>query len=247
MDISYIPFSFPNITNVKCIFQTRMGGYSKGAYGGGNISFATADNREDVLKNRQSLQQTVGCELSELSQVHGDGLIFDPEPIGMEQIPKYEADGQATNKSGLGLMIKTADCQPILFCHKNGQHIMAIHAGWRGNRIEFIQSAVQRFCEKYTLLPKDILAVRGPSLGPQVSEFVNFESEWGQDFANWFNNIDKTMDLWSLTRHQLMQAGLLPAHIFGLDMCTYTMEKSFFSYRKEKLSGRQSSVIWINN
>ncbi len=245
MDISYIPFAFPNVPRVHCIFQTRVGGFSKNAYGGGNISFATADDKACVLKNRQSLQKTIGHELSELSQVHGDKLVFDPKPINMDAIPIYEADGQATSKCGLGLIIKTADCQPILICHKAGGHIMALHVGWRGNRCEFILSAVQKFCENYKILAKDLLAVRGPSLGPPMAEFINFDAEWGDEFKPWYSAQEKTMDLWTLTRHQLQQAGILPAQIFGLDMCTMTMDEQFFSYRKEKSSGRQASVIWI--
>ncbi len=246
MGISFIPFNFPHIPRVHCIFQTRMGGHSTGDYGGGNISFSTNDDRALVLKNRLSLQKTIGHELSELYQVHGDNLIFDPKPISMEQAPIYEADGQATNKSGLGLIIKTADCQPILISHKKGTHIMALHVGWRGNACEFILSAVQRFCENYKILPKDLMAVRGPSLSPPMAEFINFNAEWKKDFAPWFSAQEKTMDLWGLTRHQLQQAGLEKSNIFGLDLCTYSMEELFFSYRKVKESGRQASVIWIS-
>ncbi len=245
MDISYIPFTFPNVPKVRAIFQTRVGGVSQNAYGGGNISFSTDDDKQCILKNRQSLEKTVGHNLSELFQIHGDNLIFDPEPIAMDALPKYEADGQATSKSGLGLIIKTADCQPILICHKAGGHIMALHVGWRGNRCAFILSAIHKFCENYNLLAKDLLAVRGPSLGPPMAEFINFDSEWGNEFKPWFSVHEKTMDLWSLTRHQLQQAGLLSANIFGLDMCTVSMNELFFSYRVEKQSGRQASIIWI--
>ncbi len=247
MDISYIPFQFPYIPRVKCIFQTRVGGVSKLAYGGGNIAFATNDDKDCILSNRLSLQKSIGHELSELYQVHGDNLVFEPEPISMEQSPRYEADGQATSKSGLGLIIKTADCQPILISHKQGTHIMALHVGWRGNRCEFIQSAVQRFCENYKILPQDLMAVRGPSLSPPRAEFVNFDAEWGKSFEQWFSIHSKTMDLWGLSRHQLQKAGVLPANIFGLDMCTASMNDLFFSYRMEKLSGRQASVIWIES
>ena len=246
MPVTVIPFRFPGLSGVRCAFQTRVGGASAGAYGGGNISFATADDRAAVAANRRSLHTVLGVDgLAELSQVHGDALVFEPEPVAAEGIPVHEADGHATSRPGLGLVIKTADCQPILLAHTGGRHVAALHAGWRGNRINFPGTAVARFCERYALHPRDIMAVRGPSLGPDMAEFINFSTEWGQDFAAWFDAQRQRMDLWSLTRRQLQEAGLLPSRIFGLDMCTATMHDLFFSYRREKASGRQASVIWI--
>ena len=246
MAVTFWDFRFPGLCGVRCIFQTRVGGHSVGAYGGGNISFATEDERGCVQRNRRALQQGLGLTaMAELSQVHGDALVFEPEAVPVDGLSSYEADGHATSRRGLGLMIKTADCQPILLAHAGGQHIMALHAGWRGNRMDFPGSAVRRFCEHYRLNPQDLLAVRGPSLGPDMSEFVNFEQEWGADFAPWFDACQRTMDLWSLTRHQLQEAGLRPSRIFGLDCCTATMNELFFSYRREKASGRQASIIWL--
>ncbi len=245
MDISYIPFNFPSVSNIQCLFQTRIGGYSQNAYGGGNISFSTEDVHEHVLQNRVSLHRIIGYDFCELLQVHGCELIFNPSLTPLDKQPTIKADGQATDKPGLALLIKTADCQPILLCHKKGRHIMALHVGWRGNKNEFILSAIDQFCAQYALLPQDLLAVRGPSLGPQQAEFINFSTEWNDDFKPWYFEFDKTMDLWSLSRNQLQKAGLMPQCIFGLDMCTATMNDLFFSYRKEKLSGRQASAIWI--
>ncbi len=253
MDITGIPFSFPGLEKVQCLFQTRIGGASAGAYGGGNISYVTKDVPEAVCQNRVALQAKVGHPFCELSQVHGDALIFEPQPTLVEAARTSagnvlpEADGQATHKAGLALMIKTADCQPILIAHKSGQYIMALHVGWRGNKIAFIESAIGRFCQHYAIVPQDLFAVRGPSLGPTVAEFVHFSQEWGQEFLPWYDTAHKTMDLWNLTRHQLQQAGVLAQHIFGLDLCTYTMREHFFSYRQEKESGRQASLIWIKS
>lgn len=246
MALSYIPFVFPGIANVRCAFQSRVGGHSAGAYGGGNLSFVTKDKRADVIANRQDLHHDLGLEhIAELSQVHGDVFHYEPEAVGIEQAPVLEGDGFATSRKGLALMIKTADCQPVLLAHRSGGCVAALHVGWRGNRINFAASAVQRFCEHYAVQACDLMAVRGPSLGPTMAEFVHFQDEWGDTFSPWFQRDSRTMDLWSLTRFQLEQAGLLSTHIYGLDLCTYTMHEHFFSYRYEKESGRQGSLIWI--
>ncbi len=248
MDITYIPFSFPNIKKVRCIFQTRTGGSSKGAYGGGNIIYTPADEQSNVLANRTALQRAVGHGFSELAQVHGDYVLFEPEltPVeGMQNAKLPEGDGLASSKVGHALMVKSADCQPILIAHKDGKHIMALHVGWRGNRIEFIGTAIAQFCKHYNLIPTDLSAVRGPSLGPLCAEFINFDTEWGTDYEKWYNPQTKTMNLWELTRHQLHTAGLELSNIYGIDMCTYTMQNEFFSFRQEEQSGRQGSLIWI--
>ena len=249
--MSFIPFDFPGIPGVRCVFQTREGGLSQGPYRDGNISYTVGDEPLTVSGNRIRLASRLGLKhFAELQQVHGDTFLFEPEPapLGCTAVPPVfpEGDGFATTTPGLGLLIKTADCQPLLIAHRDGRHVAALHVGWRGNRIGFIESAIQRFCDHYQLQPADLMAVRGPSLGPAHAEFVNFTSEWGQDFSRWYSERDKTMNLWALTFDQLRAAGLPEANLFGINVCTYTSEESFFSFRRERVCGRQASLIWID-
>lgn len=249
MSVSYIPFVFPGVPQVRCAFQTRAGGVSLGAFGGGNISFNVHDDPAHVAANRRSLLESLRPQgmtaWAELMQVHGDGFVFEPEAVPCETSVTAEGDGMATARPGLALLIKTADCQPILIAHKSGAYIAAMHAGWRGNRCDFPITGVARFCERYGLEPHDLLAVRGPSLGPGKAEFVNFDREWGEPYRPWFDADGKTMDLWGLTRSQLERAGLLPRNIYGLDLCTAGNNGQFFSYRCARSSGRQASLVWI--
>jgi len=247
--VSCIPFAFPGVPRVRCAFHTRPGGVSLGGFGGGNIAFSVEDDPAHVAANRRSLLELLQPQglnaWAELYQVHGDGMVFEPEPVACETAVTEPGDGMATARPGLGLLIKTADCQPILLAHKSGAYIAAMHAGWRGNRCDFPVTGVARFCERYGLEPRDLLAVRGPSLGPGNAEFINFAREWGDQYLPWFDADSKTMDLWGLTRHQLERAGLPARSIFGLDLCTASNDNQFFSYRREKRSGRQASLIWI--
>ncbi len=250
MLLDFIPFVFPGIPGVRCAFQTRSGGYSKGPYEEGNISYTVGDDPLDVSDNRINLAASLELPyLAEVHQVHGDVLVFEPDAVALDRSPvppaMPEGDGLATTRPGLGLVIKTADCQPVLVAHRDGRHVAALHVGWRGNRIAFIQSAIAAFCARYDLRPQDLSAVRGPSLGPERSEFVNFATEWGEEFADWFDRSQKTMNLWELTRSQLQEAGLRRERIFGLDLCTWSLPEKFFSYRRERVCGRQASVIWI--
>jgi hypothetical protein len=144
-------------------------------------------------------------------------------------------------------MVKTADCQPVLLAHESGRFVAGLHVGWRGNKINFPAGGVRVFCEHYGLRPEELFAVRGPSLGPEQAEFVNFAQDFGPGFEPWYRPETRTMDLWALTRHQLVQAGLRPDRVHGLELCTRTREREFFSYRRDKTTGRQAGIVWIRS
>lgn len=244
MAVQLISFMFPGIPGVRCAFQTRPS--DAGDAFAGNISLSATCPRAQTERHRAELAAAFGVPgMAELHQVHGDMTVFDPEPLDAGTAPACEGDGMATQRPGLALMIKTADCQPILLAHRSGRYVAALHVGWRGNRINYPMTGVRAFCAKYGLDPADVLAVRGPSLGPAAAEFVNFNAEWGPEFVAWFDARQHSMDLWRLTRDQLLRAGLLEKHLFSLDLCTFSLPACFFSYRRDKHSGRQASIIQI--
>lgn len=248
MELNY--FEFPGIPGVGCVFCGRADAVIPYA---GNISFAVEDRPANVRANREWLLDALGSyglqSWSECTQVHGNQLILDALETDCLIDPGELAcaDGMTTCKTGLGLMIKTADCQPILLTDTTGSHIMALHAGWRGNRINFPASAVRKFCQHYGLCPADLWAVRGPSLGPDAAEFLNFDTEWGTSFKPWYSEATRKMNLWGLTRYQLEAAGIPGSHVFGLDICTFDNAHKYFSYRRQKQTGRQASLIWIKS
>ena len=248
MPLNFIFFRFPGVPHVCCAFQSR-GEQTEDVFAGGNVSLAVGDEPERVTACRAELAPTLGLEcVAELQQVHGDRIFFEPGKELMlrpDEAPKTEGDGLASSRYGLGLLIKTADCQPVFLAHESGRFVAALHVGWRGNRMDFPGSAVQAFCTRYGCAPKELFAVRGPSLGPAAAEFIHFEREWGADYAPWFDAGRRSMDLWRLTRRQLEQTGVFPARIFGLDLCTASLPQ-FFSYRRDKVTGRQANVIWRN-
>lgn len=239
LEAGIIEFAFPGLPNVGCAFTSALTG---------NLSLTEqldAAERGKVPQTRAALLQRLQIERwSELKQVHGDGFIENPAPTPVEEAPSLEADGASTARANLALVIKTADCQPILLTNTKGTAVAALHVGWRGNVINFPASGVRAFCNAYGLHPSEVLAVRGPSLGPSAAEFVNFEREWPPKFRAWFQAETKTMHLWSLTKHQLQQVGLLPSHIFSLDLCTWSLPHVFYSYRRGH-ADRQGALIWL--
>ncbi len=249
-DSGLIPFAFPGLPGVRCAFTTRaLGagiGHSAAPYDSLNLSFDVGDDPAHVAANRAALAGRLGlAQWCELRQVHGDALHIEPEPTALTAAASLEGDALATGKQGLALAIKTADCQPVLLAHEAGRFVAALHVGWRGNVINLPGTAVARLCAHYGCAPRELLAVRGPSLGPAASEFTRFALEFGEEFMAFFDRREETVDLWRLTRHQLEAAGLEPARIFGIDRCTHAEARDFFSYRRQRPCGRMLSLIWL--
>lgn len=236
-------FQFPGIASVRCLFTGR------GQAGGlaGNISFkadaaSAREARAEILAAAAPLGLTA---VAECRQVHGVKILREPQAGDFTggYLPLEDADGMMTAGEGVGLLIKTADCQPILLCDAAGEHIMALHCGWRGNRQHFPTLAISSFCACYGLRPEEIYAVRGPSLG--FAQFENFAAEWDASFAPWYDEGRHTMDLWQLTAAQLAEAGVPRRHIYSLDICTWANADACFSWRRHRDSGRQGALIWI--
>lgn len=243
MSLELLEFRFPGVDNVRCVFTTRRGGKSQGRFAQANMSLEVGDDEEAVRANREELRRALGLAAwQELVQVHGQDMHMNLED-DFFSAPVLQGDGLCTGQSGHGLVIKTADCQAILLTDEDGLHVAALHCGWRGNAGNFPGNAVRRFCAGYGVDPAHVLAVRGPSLGPGKSEFVNFSSEWPPTFRSCFNPQTRRMDLWSLTRNQLMGAGIPARNIFSIDLCTASSGQ-FFSYRRDHVTGRQTGVIW---
>lgn len=256
MDLRLLPFRFPGIAGVGCAFQMALParpGASQAERG--NISLEAGscgadDEAERVIANRAALRDMLGLRgLAEVRQVHGVVTLFEPEEQELCRAPGYEADGLAASRAPerelTGLMIKTADCQPVLVAHRDGGHIMALHSGWRGSRLGYPRLAVEEFCEHYRLPARELSAVRGPSLGPGRAEFTRFGEEWGEEFTAFFDARTMCMDLWRLTREQLRRAGIPDERIYGIDLCTRSLADDFFSYRADRNCGRQASLIWL--
>jgi YfiH family protein len=244
MTPEFLDFRFPGISNVRCVFTTRGGGCSAGPWTGGNLSLEVGDDEGAVRANRAALRDALGVRAwQELRQVHGRDMHMDPEGDSFGG-PRLEGDGLATGRASHALVIKTADCQALLMADASGRHVAALHCGWRGNVLNFPGAGVLAFCDRYGLSPADIMVVRGPSLGPGRSEFVNFETEWGPAFAPYFDPDTRCMDLWTLTRDQLLAAGVPESRIFSLDICT-SSSPQFFSDRRDRITGRQAGIILI--
>ncbi len=156
---------------VHC-FTTRLGGVSEGALASLNLGIHRGDKPENVLENYRILGNAVGFSPEDLvfthqthtalvrsvgSKARGEGL-FRPVP--------GDYDGLTTNVPGVGLVVFTADCTPVLLYDPVRQAIGAVHAGWRGTAAGIAANAVRQMQERYGSATADLRAAIGPCIGP---------------------------------------------------------------------------------
>ncbi|HLB42205.1 MAG TPA: peptidoglycan editing factor PgeF [Gammaproteobacteria bacterium] len=188
-------------------------------------------------------------------------LLVPAEPIWIKQthgicvvkaVPENngrEADAVFTNEPHQVCAVTTADCLPLLICHRQGSCVAAIHAGWRGLAAGIIEATLDQLQQS----GEDLLVWMGPAIGPEKFEvgqdvYDAFTSQHSQSVrafipnhrGQWFAN------LYELAKIRLKLRGV--TQVVGGHFCTYTQQDLFFSYRRDKgTTGRMASMIWIEN
>jgi YfiH family protein len=236
--------------NVGALSTLRQGGVSRAPYddgaGGGGMNLGThvGDTPEHVLQNRALLRAMLPAEPAWLSQVHGTTLL---DAATARDVP--EADACIATQPGVVCAIQTADCLPVLFCDTQGRVVGAAHAGWRGLAAGVLENTLAGMRNAGA---GEILAWMGPAIGPECFEV-------GQDVLTAFAERDGDApaafrpiagqpgkylaDIYGLARTILRKAGV--ARIHGGGLCTVTDRSRFYSYRRDKTTGRMASLIWL--
>lgn len=260
-------------------FSTRPGGVSPTDIDNAdgekvlNLGAVEWDSRENVEENKRRFQSALGgtdLKLISLHQIHSDVVrSFDSAPHR-----QCKGDASATNRPGLLLGVRTADCAPVLVVDPGKRVVAAIHAGWRGTLQRIVTKAIGHMQMEFGCRPQDLLAAIGPTIGGCCYEVgTEVASAFAAKFANateffdelrtgdepnpsqWLNMMPPghqpppnkvLLDLKKANRSQLLEAGVREQNIFINDLCTSCRADFLFSYRKEHArSGRLMSAIGI--
>lgn len=232
--------------NIKAYSTTRHGGLSKAPFSSLNLGSHVGDDLTTVLLNRKSIQQSLQLpsEALWLTQTHSTLILHSDE-----HTQDKEADAIITNKKNHCLAIMTADCLPILLSNEKGTQIAAIHAGWKSLCNGIIEKTMARLNTKNDTF----MAWLGPCIsqkyfevGAEVREaFCQKSSSNADGFVK--NPITHNYHacLKTLARSQLMPLGV--TEVTQSQLCTYEHANDFFSYRREGITGRMATFIWIEN
>lgn len=233
---------WPSPPGVHALITTRLGGESTGPYASFNIAAHVGDNPRAVAANRARLRANLPAEPLWLSQVHGTRVVRAEEVA-----PGIEGDAAVAHSENKVLAVLTADCLPVLLCDRAGTAVGIAHAGWRGLAAGVIENTVVAMQRA----PEELLAFLGPAIGPAAYEvgnevrgaFVAPDADAASAFAP--RREGKLLaDLYALARRRLSKAGI--TSVFGGEHCTFNEPELFFSYRRDAITGRMASVIWLD-
>jgi YfiH family protein len=236
-----------DLPKVKHAVFLRHGGCSEGPFGSLNTGFHVSDKADHVQVNIERIEAQLQCEVPNWSNLvcgranHGKSIALVNERSPREVM---DVDGLITVTPGISLMMKHADCQVALFYDPKHHAAANIHAGWRGSVANIYHEAVQYMHQAFGSHPADLLVCISPSLGPDEAEFIHYRSELPEEF--WPFQVRPTyFDFWSISEYQLQAAGVLPHHIEVARLSTYSNPYDFYSYRRDKITGRHATCITL--
>ena len=239
-------YRFPGLAAIPALIHgvfTRQGGMSRGPYRSLNVSLDVGDLSRDVEENQRRVRRTLELEgLISATQVHGvkEAVITGGHVASPGEIP--EVDILITAQPGVGLVIKQADCQAVMFYDPEHRVVAHAHCGWRGQIGGILGETVALLTLNFGSRAEALQAAIGPGLGPCCAEFRNYQQEFPQKF--WKYQVRPNyFDLWQLSLDQLKEAGLKSENIEVAKLCTRCREEEFFSYRRDRVTGRQAAVI----
>lgn len=237
---------WPAPSRVRAVATTRTGGASTGPYASLNLGDHVGDDPDAVATNRRQLARALGLPAAPfwLRQVHGTAVVRAGD--GADE---PHADASIASAPGAVCAVLTADCLPVLFCDEEGRHVAAAHAGWRGLAAGVLEATVAALGASGAA-PQALLAWIGPAIGPAAYEvgddvrsaLVAAHPQSGVHFAanprgRWQG------DLAGLARDRLASAGV--TRVSGGTLCTHADAARFFSHRRDGTSGRQATLIWL--
>ncbi len=230
---------------------TRRGGVSPPPWASLNLGNTVGDDRARVQENLRRVFAALGRPLTsryDVWQVHGNDVVCTQAPRPPEQ-PHRKADAILTDRPDITLVMRFADCVPILLADPVRRVVGLVHAGWRGTVVGAVRAAVERMVTCYGSNPADILAAIGPSIGPDhyevgedVAEQVRVAFGTAADALLPAPNGRIHFDLWTANRLLLEQAGVRHIEVAGI--CTACHLEDWYSHRAEKgKTGRFGAVI----
>jgi YfiH family protein len=238
-------FRFSNLSHVPGVVHgitTRSGGVSTGRCESLNVSYSVGDSPSNVDENLRRVSSSVGSRSEDLFsayQVHGRTVTV----VSSESDPRPRCDVLITSSPSKTLMLRYADCTPVLIADTRRQAVAVVHAGWRGTAVRASAAAVEALSEAFGSDPRDLVAGIGPAIGPCCYTVGSDVFEAFADRPALFH--DGRLDLWEANRQALIESGVPAEQIEVAGICTQCESDRFFSHRANggQPAGRFAALI----
>ena len=233
---------------VAALMTTRAGGVSAAPFDSLNLRDGAGDDADAVARNRRIVAAAIGATPVYLNQVHGNKVVRLSAADLRVEAPVHAADASVTAEPGIACVAQVADCLPVLFAAPEARAVAAAHAGWRGLAGGVLEAALHGVCEAAHCEPRDVRAWLGACIGPTAFEV-------GGDVLAAFGAAPDSprfrphapgkwlADLPGLARDRLIGAGV--ADLSGGTWCTDSDPSRFFSFRRDRVTGRMAAFVAI--
>lgn len=229
-------FRFQNLSRAPGVvhgISTRTGGVSEGRCATLNTSYTVEDEPARVDENLRRIAQALGTERERFFwpyQVHGNAVVA----VTSTTPPRPRCDVLITRDADVKLLLRYADCTPILLADPVNRAVAGVHAGWRGTAVNAAGAAVAALHDRFGSNPRDLLAGIGPAIGPCCYSV-------GDDVVEAFADRpwaiarpageQPRLDLWEANRRALIGAGVPQDQVELAAICTRCHADRFFSHR----------------
>lgn len=255
--LAFLPLE--QIDFIKHGFSTRLGGVSKGCYSSMNLGLCRGDEEADVMENFRRFCGSVGVVTESLvftDQTHTTNIRHVTKAdlgkgIFLERDYK-DIDGLITDEPEIPLVVFGADCVPVYFVDIKRKAIGLSHSGWKGTAGKIAKITIEKMQEEFGTDPCDILAVIGPSIGPECYEV---SGDVAESFCREYTALQQKkiltekengkylLNLWQANQYAMMDAGVLADKISISGLCTMCHQDLFFSHRA--FGGQRGSMAGI--
>jgi YfiH family protein len=222
-------------------FTNRANGVSHPPYSSNNLAFHVGDNPLHVKQNRILTCKNLKIDPSRLvsmDQIHSANIKI---VSSSSTSPIPECDGILTNEPNLALLVQTADCTPVLIYSPDKRAIGALHVGRAGAFKKIVPKALEMMQNEFNVLVPSLHVWIGPAIQKCCYEIDKEVLEYAKrNFSSFLEG--KRLDIAKIIIHQLTQYGVQNIHY---DKTCTSCDKSYFSYRREKTTGRQGGIIML--
>ncbi len=252
-------FQFDSLSGIHNAVVTRSGGVSVQPWSSLNIGGTVGDDPESVARNKTILFDALNLDegsVYDVWQVHGNRVVVTDQPRS-PSVPHLQADAILTDRPGITLLMRFADCVPILLWDPVKSVVGIAHAGWKGTLNRVAEAAVIKMNSHYGCNPGDIRAAIGPSIAAhhyqvgaevvtQVRAAFPHDNQRLLSAFSWDGNMGAELDLWEANRLVLLQSNVENIEISGV--CTACNPQDWFSHRRDRgKTGRFAATIRLNS
>ena len=243
MSLRWLAADWPAPPGVVAGTTLRVGGVSAGAYASLNLAGHVGDSGDSVAENRHRFAKAlrIPAEPRWLNQTHSASVAIEYPDSGAAGTDALVASGDDAV-----CVVLTADCLPVLLVATDGSVMAAAHAGWRGLCNGILEATVRAM----RVSPEAVMAWLGPAISQPAFEVGGEVREQflAHDVAadGCFQRNARgryQADLYELARRRLSASGVTA--VYGGGFCTFGEPRDFFSYRRERITGRMASLIWL--